>query len=342
MTKNSKIEWTDHTFNPWWGCARVSPGCEHCYAESLAKRTGRAKWGHGVPRVPASEKMWAEPMRWNREAAEAGKRSRVFCASMADVFEDLPELAPLRARLFALILETPHLDWLLLTKRPESAARLWSAAHADARGVAAIGEDAWQPNVWLGTTVEDQRRAEERIPHLIAVPAAVHFLSCEPLLGLVDLTQIRGDHTALDGEGATYLNALRGGTYWYDGEHSANVKPIDWVICGGESGPGARPMHPDWARSLRDQCAAEGVAFHFKQWGEHSVVWERDDDPDDRRVPPQTPSVRFLNLAGGHGFHGDYVVAVKRVGKTLAGRELDGRTHDAGPACAEPDAGEWP
>ncbi len=268
MGKDSGIEWTHHTFNPWWGCQRVSPGCEHCYAEALAKRTGRARWGAGVPRVPASEKMWGEPLRWNAAARTAGERHRVFCASMADVFEDLPELAPHRARLFELVAKTPNLDWLLLTKRPENAGRLWSQAQYDAfNGADSLGP-TWAPNVWIGTTVEDQRRAEERIPHLLRIPAAVRFLSCEPLLGPVDLDKV-------------VLTEPR-------------VGRIDWVICGGESGGGARRMSAEWARSLRDQCESDGVPFFFKQWGEH----------------------------GASGF---------REGKGVAGRVLDGQTHDEFP-----------
>lgn len=272
--KDSKIEWTHHTFNPWWGCQRVSPGCEHCYAEALAKRTGRVKWGPGQARVGASEKMWREPLKWGAAAQAAGERCRVFCASMADVFEDLPELVPLRARLFALVRETPALDWLLLTKRPENAHRLWNQAQYDSfNGADSLGQ-TWSPNVWLGTTVEDQRRAEERIPHLLDVPARVRFLSCEPLLGPIDLDKV-------------VLNEPR-------------VGRVDWVICGGESGPGARPMHPDWARSLRDQCASAGVPFFFKQWGE----W--------------APAI-------------DAPFELQRWGKRAAGRLLDGQAHDALP-----------
>ena len=132
MGAESKIEWTDHTFNPWWGCEKVSPGCAHCYADAFAKRLGHGTtrpklWGPGSERKVASEAMWREPIKWNRSAEKAGKRARVFCASMADVFEDRPDLLVPRARLFRLVAATPHLDWLLLTKRPENAARLWGA-----------------------------------------------------------------------------------------------------------------------------------------------------------------------------------------------------------------------
>jgi protein gp37 len=266
--------------------------------------------------------MWREPLKWNAAAQAAGERHRVFCASMADVFEDLPELVPLRARLFALVRETPALDWLLLTKRPENADRLWIDAHVAVRDALALIEDTWAPNVWLGTTAEDQRRADERIPHLLAVPAVVRFLSCEPLLGPVDFhTVALRISDAVDPE-------------WRDGRRGEPIvrvlgsdnycAGIDWVICGGESGPGARPMHPEWARSLRDQCASAGVPFFFKQWGEFKTIYENTNVALGK-------SDRWLNLAGGHGFHGERVVAARRVGKKAAGRLLDGRAHDAFP-----------
>lgn len=174
MGAETKIEWCDHTFNPWIGCTKVSPGCANCYAAvntfTRAQRAhGRELWGPDAARHVTSEAKWREPIRWDAAAKAAGIRRRVFCASMADVFEDRPDLAEPRARLAYVIGKTPNLDWLLLTKRPENIARLWIT-------------DVVPPNVWLGTTVEDQERADERIPHLLAVPAAVRFLSVEPLL----------------------------------------------------------------------------------------------------------------------------------------------------------------
>jgi len=221
MGETTAIGWCDHTFNPWRGCTHVSPGCEHCYAEAMARRVGgrHGSWGAGGARVVASEAYWRTPLRWNAKAAAAGLRRRVFCASMADVFEDRPDLVAPRGRLFDLIAETPALDWLLLTKRPGNVARLYDP----------------QPNVWLGVSVEDQRRARERIPVLLAAPAVVRFVSAEPLLEPLDL--------------GPWIGAL------------------DWVIVGGESGPQCRPMEPAWPRRLRDQCTAAGVAFFFKQWG---------------------------------------------------------------------------
>ena len=223
MAEHSTIEWTDHTFNPWWGCTKVSPACDHCYAETWAKRTGHDVWGAKSPRRFLSEATWNQPVRWNLAAARAGRRMRVFCASMADVFEWGHGLSAARERLWELIERTPHLDWLLLTKRPHLVPRLapWSTR--------------WPAHVWVGTTVENQRFAVKRIPYLLDIPCRVRFLSCEPLLGPVDLTP------------------------WIDELH--------WVIAGGESGGGARPTHPGWVRGLREQCVAGRVAFHFKQWG---------------------------------------------------------------------------
>lgn len=223
MAANSKIEWTSHTFNPWWGCTKVSPACDNCYAEAWARRLGRQLWGARAPRRFLSDSYWKQPLKWNRDAAENGKRAMVFCASMADVFEWGAALSKVRARLWDLIEDTPHLDWLLLTKRPHLAARLtpWT--------------DDWPRNVWVGTTAENQKFAEKRIPHLLALRCEYRFLSCEPLLGPIDLEP------------------------WQDGLH--------WVIAGGESGPLSRPTQLQWLRELRDQCNTAGVAFHFKQWG---------------------------------------------------------------------------
>ena len=237
MGQDTAIAWTDHTFNPWWGCERVSPGCQHCYAEAFAKRTGNAVWGKNVDRRFFGDKHWNEPRKWDRAAAEAGRPALVFCASMADVFEDRDDLDEHRERLFDLVQETDHLIWLLLTKRPQNVLGMvpyhW---HDDAEAHLLDGYPArWPDNVWIGTTVEDQQRADERLPHLAAIPAPVRFLSCEPLLGPVDL-----------------LN---------------HVENVDWVIVGGESGSGHRPLDLDHARSLRQQCLLWDVPFLFKQVG---------------------------------------------------------------------------
>lgn len=281
MGELSGIAWTDATFNPWWGCTRVSPGCEHCYAESLA--TVRRKlpvWGVDAERKPMSEAYWREPLKWNRKAAAEGVRRRVFCASMADVFElpptrnkqaiDVQQSA--RERLWKLIEDTPSLDWLLLTKRPENVARFapWRAMIAEGRY---DNRPEWPKNVWIGTTVEDQRRAEERIPWLIEIPAAIRFVSCEPLLEPVDLENVMSYYlrraTKRSGfDPVVLIDALRGHVKGPDDMLDAR---IDWVIVGGESGPDARPFDPAWARSIVRACRAAGAVPFVKQLGASPV-----------------------------------------------------------------------
>ena len=230
MARDSRIEWTDHTFNPWWGCTKVSPACDNCYAEAWAKRVGFDIWSAGKPRRHLSDAYWGQPRRWDAVAARAGTRARVFCASMADVFEWKKGLSASRTRLWRIIEETPHLDWLLLTKRPHLAHRLspWG--------------EHWPNNVWLGTTAENQKWVDKRLPHLAETPAHIRFLSCEPLLDSIDLRPWLTRHT------------------------------INWVIAGGESGPHARPSDPRWFCEIRDHCVAHDTPFHFKQWGDWAPI----------------------------------------------------------------------
>lgn len=289
MADNTKIEWCHATFNPWRGCTKVSAGCKHCYAETLSKRNPGTLgiWGKRGTRAIAVESYWKQPIKWNRDAQATGERRRVFCASLADVFEGndtMPEAAwdavyEARVRLFNLIEATPALDWLLLTKRPENI--------LDMLGDWAVNMPA---NLWIGTSVENQEEADTRIPHLLRVPAAVRFLSCEPLLGEVDLRLFDA---------------------WLEENCYEARGRLHWVIAGGESGGDARPMAPAWARSLRDQCVAAGVAFHFKQWGEYSPYYES------------------VNPTTGRLFQAEYPNGtMKRAGKKAAGRLLDGRTWD--------------
>ena len=257
MGENSKIAWTDHTHNPWIGCAKVSAACKHCYAESdtFARRSranGLELWGVDGARHVTSDAYWKQPLRWNKEAEKAGVRRRVFCASLSDVFELRPDLAPTRARLWALIAATPHLDWLLLTKRPEHATDLANLAALHAWDQHGVHVPAWPTNVWLGTTVEDQSSAEARIPHLLSVPAKLRFLSMEPLLGPVDLWAF------LKGSIRDKSLAALG---------SPPMPGVDWVIVGGESGSHARPFELAWARDLVRQCRAAGCAAFIKQLG---------------------------------------------------------------------------
>jgi protein gp37 len=300
MGENTKIEWADHTFNPWVGCTKVSPACDHCYAESWAKRSGQVQWGQGAQRSRTTAANWQNPIKWNREAERLGVRQRVFCASLADVFDnEVPE--QWRRDLFNLILSTPHLDWLLLTKRIGNAAKMIDAA---------AHPIAWPwPNVWIGATICNQEEADRDIPKLLKVPAAKRFLSIEPMLGAIDLRMTNGI---------------------VHGQDAADYK-LDWVIVGGESGPQARPMHPDWARSIRDQCADEGVAFLFKQWGE----WEIASTANGHHDSNMNTNKAHWVFVDGHTqkpswirsglFREVNVYAMTKVGKNKAGRLLDGR-----------------
>lgn len=289
MGEKTAISWTHHTFNTWWGCQRVSPGCENCYAESLDARynAGDEHWGPKAPRRFFGDKHWKEPLKWDREAAKAGERRRVFCASMADVFEARNDLDPWRARLWKLIEATPNLDWLLLSKRPENFRRYlpWldgcpacggrkvvGPSTADLSRVVSGPEGAVYscftcqripPNIWLGVTAEDQKRLDERASILINTPAAVRFLSCEPLLGPLDLGRWVFNRRAAMRKmmyGGAALNSDQADDYI--------AETIDWVIVGDESAPAGkrRVAHVDWVASIRDQCEDAGVAFHFKQW----------------------------------------------------------------------------
>lgn len=338
MAEHSKIEWCDHTFNPWVGCTKVSPGCDHCYAQRdtpvrVLRSKGQETWGPGASRVRTSHGNWQKPIKWQSKAAsfmaEHGRRQRVFCASLADVFDNEAP-AEWRAALFALIAGTPDLDWLLLTKRIGNVARMIEAPGMQKCGL--------PKNVWLGATITSQAEADRDIPKLLDVPACVRFLSMEPLLGPVDLSSIR---RPLAGESYAESNVL---VHKSTLDRGADRAAIDWVIVGGESGPGARPMHPDWARSLRDQCKAAGVPFLFKQWGEwlpwHQFVEAGIEDPaeqtrfrtmewrDDRWVDVGFPG--WMDTADGHV---DDMECVGRVGKKAAGRLLDGVEHNGFPTA---------
>ncbi|MBJ9669003.1 phage Gp37/Gp68 family protein [Burkholderia cenocepacia] len=326
MSENSKIEWTDHTFNPFIGCTKVSPGCDHCYAEQLMdKRLHKVVWGAHGERVRTSAATWREPIRWNARHAQFfaahGRRQRVFCASLADVFDNAVDPS-WREDLFALISSTPNLDWLLLTKRIGNVPAMVSII------------SGWLPdNVWLGATIVNQAEADRDIPKLLAVPARVRFLSMEPLLGPVDLTRVM--RSSPDSDWSYCDDVLRGFRAHKCGGHISPENAVNWVIVGGESGADARPMHPDWARDLRDQCAAAGVPFLFKQWGE----WA----PGENCGGPPTRTERVADWFGDEwsfgtmtpsehdGLSYDDEPTVYRIGKKTAGRHLDGRTHDEFP-----------
>lgn len=252
MSQKTTIEWADSTWSPWRGCTKVSPGCANCYAEVLSRRNPKVlgEWGRGKPRVRTVSAGWRNVRRWNRAAGHNGTRMRVF-PSLCDWLDDEVPVEWI-ADFLRLVQETPNLDWLLLTKRPEN----WSCRLKDVvdlerqvRGNGLLAVD-WisgiEPrNVWLGVSVEDQQRAEERIPVLLQTPARVRFLSAEPLLGPVDLLQAAFD-------GSESFSAMGG---------------LDWVIVGGESGPRARPCNVEWIRDIVRQCGTAKVPCFVKQLG---------------------------------------------------------------------------
>lgn len=350
--QNTNIEWTDHTLNFWWGCTKVSPACTHCYAESVAKVFGKRlfgtvpTWGAGQPRFQRLEAARKEAIamnkraqkvaqKWDHEAAELisrgsvpptfkPRRPRVFVNSMSDWLD-----AEVPIEWLAYLLETihlcPNLDFQLLTKRPENwETRImsslkhieaipddWSSRAPETKTGEMINEWLGEnppPNVWIGTTVEDQTRADQRLPNLLQIPARIRFLSCEPLLEKIDLRipQLRGamDDPRFGGNFRDFREALH------------------WVIAGGESGGQARPTHPDWFRSLRDQCAAAHVPFFFKQWGEWypQSGWGS--------LPAEIID-KGRTKYRGHKFEDSSLML--HLGSDHTGRILDSRLHDAFP-----------
>ena len=266
MSAHTEIAWTDHTFNPWTGCTKISPACAHCYAEKSPGSVFRGvKWGPKAERVVSADSTWRQPLAWNRKAKREGINRRVFCGSLCDVFEARDDLDEHRARLWGLIEATPNLCWLLLSKRPENVIdmvpRWWMPDIPSEVG------GGWPANVWIGATVEDQRRADERIPYLLRIPAPVRFLSVEPLLGPVDLELHEIDI------------AMELGPW-------ENVQGrLDWVITGSESGPHRRPTDLAWVRSLRNQCQVARVPFFCKQIpGPRGALRDMDDFPADLRI----------------------------------------------------------
>lgn len=347
MSNQTSIEWADSTFNPWQGCTKVSPACDHCYAERQTARFKAVEWGAGKPRVRTSAANWKLPARWQKQAfwfrscsqcgwrgdlprggacgvcprcgwaaATNPSRRRVFCASLADWLDNEVPIEWL-VDLLDLIRRTPNLDWLLLSKRVGN----WSARLTAARN--AVNDEpstdrtepllawlhAWigpfnvdpPANVWLGATVINQAEADRDVPKLLAVPARVRFLSIEPMLGPISFRWMNAwpenaPTTALSPSGIT--------------NHLDGLRRLDWIITGGESGPHARLMSIQWVRELRDQCAAAGVPFLFKQWGEWAPYCDLNDD----------------------GSPNESTMGMDRVGKKAAGRQLDGIEHNGFPA----------
>jgi protein gp37 len=358
MAEATKIEWTDATVNFWWGCTKVGPGCDHCYAESLDRRLGGRHWGPRAARKPienASNTMVKLNRRSARRIAEGLPPIKVFVQSMADIFDnEVPD--HWRAEAFETMQLCTHLRIQLLTKR---------VGNVESMIPAAWRYSGFPAHVGLMITVVNQEEADRDVPKLLALKEKLDIpwvgLSIEPMLGPVDLERVgtkqsigasmpavlalqereartrdisglQIDVVGLPGN-ATICFQTPDHMGGFSNHFPRPFPRLDWVICGGESGPDARPMHPDWARSLRDQCALGGVPFLFKQWGSWAVEYDRDaDDPDWKRCPRDNQArARYLNLAGGHGFHGERVLFVRRVDKARAGRTLDGVTHDEFP-----------
>lgn len=350
MGANSRISWTNHTFNPWRGCSKVHEGCAHCYAEREAKRfpLNRGTWGteaQGGTRVKAAAAQWREPIKWNLQAKASKQRARVFCASLADVFEswggpvvdhegrqlytingrqyfteepgDLRNgtgrkatLADLRRDLFELIDATPWLDWLLLTKRPENIPGMWPKHVTPQAGLTTV----YRPNVWLGTSVSLQEHAEALKLLVLGSRnlSPVLFASVEPMLGPVDLSDflmIERDRPTADGR-----------VPWRISSKWGEDPLLDWVIAGGESGPGARPLASAWVTDLAAQCKAAGTPFHFKQWGEYLPI-----SRGYPRIGDGTESVMFDGarrelVDAGHGSERYVKVGVHHAGNQLHGK----------------------
>ncbi len=361
MGAQTGVEWADRTFSPWWGCQEVSTGCTNCYAKTWAKRWGRnTLWGARGRREPVSESTWGDPVKWDKQAAAAGRVDLTFCASMADVFEDHPDVVSLRKRLWELVYRTPNLIWMIPTKRPENVLDMVP------QDWATYGMISWPGNVWIGTSVENDQTAAQRLNHLRRVPAPVRFVSAEPLLGPVDLTPwLSCAHESLTGANehpATLWQCDHCHALFTDEQRGTPITSpqlVNWVITGGESGNNkrVRPAHPDWVRQIRDDCAANGVPFFFKQWGEYlPVVLE--DAPEfaggraftnpktgNRVAAVMWPlathwggqTERRPLQAGDVNGHGqmldDNTIAI-RVGKKNAGALLDGVEHRDFPAAA--------
>ncbi|CAN7794600.1 phage Gp37/Gp68 family protein [Paraburkholderia hospita] len=298
MGASTAIEWTDMTWSPWEGCQKVGPGCDHCYAESMNRWLRRGEnWGPGAVRRIYSDDHWVKPLRWNAAAASTGQHLKVF-PSICDPFDNAAPRGQ-RERFANLIVNTPQLIWMLLTKRIGNAAPMLTD----------MFPDGTPSNVWLGATIVNQTEADRDIPKLIDAPAATRFLSMEPLLGAVNLYDWIGP--------------------WGQPVESQAPPMIDGIFVGGESGRGARPMHPSWARSLRDQCAAAGIAFHFKQWGEWAPGNSSSGNDLIDRDRQKIASGFFdyddqWNPLGPNAFR----QTMDRIGKKAAGRLLDGHFHD--------------
>lgn len=332
MSDKTKIEWAEATWNPITGCTKVSAGCKNCYAERdwarLSANKSTRYYGRDFGNVQCHEDVLALPLRWT-------KPKRIFVNSMSDLFHpNVPD--SFIDRVFAVMADSPQHTYQILTKRPARMLKFLGDTEARRRNIAGwLKGNHWRcipqnaflqlyplPNTWLGVSVEDQAAADERIPLLLQTPAAVRWISAEPMLGPIDLACIDMRGTcASECCGQFRLNALTGEQYCHEdsGVFDSGAR-LNWVVAGGESGPRARPMHPDWVRSLRDQCAAAAVPFLLKQWGE----WIDHDQPGVDMLGSDNSKLHLWPDRG----------CSVRLGKRAAGRLLDGKLHDEYPKTA--------
>lgn len=297
MGKYSKIEWTDATWSPVTGCTPVSDGCHNCYARRMAYRLrGRFGYPEDDPfRVTLHEGRIKEPLGWR-------KPRRVFVCSMGDLFHpDVP--FEFIAAVFRVMTKCTQHTFMILTKRPNQVKAFYLLSSGSAPWAQKVCE-----NIWVGVTAENQQAADERIPILLQIPAAVRFVSVEPMLGPVNLEQPTPNAKSVNGVYPPWM-----------------IQQLDWIIVGGESGPNARPMHPDWVRSLRDQCQAAGVPFFFKSWGEWKPVYTTGPEFELSRLKND----EIVMSGTGHG------VVMKKVGKKKSGHLLDGREWNEVPEVAK-------
>lgn len=298
MADKTKIQWCDATWNPVTGCSPVSEGCANCYAARMASRFRQVHGGHFSQILMHPERL-DQPLRWK-------KPRRIFVSSMGDLFHEGVSDAWF-SRIISVIAAAQQHTFMVLTKRPEQMLLSIRRFYEFGRKTPIL------PNLWLGVTAENQEQANKRIPILLQIPAAKRFVSIEPMLGPVNLNDLTANLKPKCGRSlCDYFSALNGSEYDPQGNpkycNPGTFNSLDWVIVGGETGPGARPMHPDWARSVRDQCQAAGVPFFFKSWGSHVPV-----------------TLKFADNS---------YPAMQRVkhGQSVSHRTLDGRTWEEFPA----------
>ncbi len=292
----TKIDWCDEVWNPVTGCSKISEGCKNCYAEKMAARLqkmGLYKYRNGF-KVECHDDEF--------EKRFPGKGKRIFVNSMSDLFHPEVPFDFVDSVFTEISKHNNRHAFIILTKRPE---RMKEYLTSDRSNHKFAGYMGWPlKNLWLGVSIENQKAADERIPLLLQTPAALRFVSVEPMLEAIKLPLDLCTRKACNDWSSGYCD-----------NPDCNERAINWVICGGESGANSRPLHPDWVRSLRNQCTSAQIPFFFKQWGRWQPIYDREkDDPDWRRIPGEIPGkVCCMNINGGQGFHGERVTYFKKL-----------------------------